>query len=70
MNCRISKPLEFDGSRSGLWEQIHKLGFKGLEFETFRKQAGLNSFPPTPRKCIEATPDTDGEPRISRMPRI
>ena len=28
--------------------------FKGLEFETFRKQAGLNSFSLTPRKWVEA----------------
>jgi len=39
----------------GIWEQIHNLDFKGLEFETFRKQAGLNSFSLTPRKWIEAT---------------
>ncbi len=28
----------------GVWEQIHNPDFKGLEFETFRNQAGLNSF--------------------------
>ncbi len=39
----------------GVWEQIHNPGFKGLEFETFRNQAGLNSFSLTPRKWIEAT---------------
>jgi hypothetical protein len=39
----------------GVWEQIHNSDFKGLEFETFRKQAGLNSFSLTPRKWIEAT---------------
>lgn len=39
----------------GIWEQIHNPGFKGLEFETFRGQAGLNSFSLTPRKWIEAT---------------
>ena len=39
----------------GVWEQIHNLNFKGLEFETFRNQAGLNSFSLTPRKWIEAT---------------
>ncbi len=39
----------------GVWEQIHNPNFKGLEFETFRKQAGLNSFSLTPRKWIEAT---------------
>jgi hypothetical protein len=39
----------------GIWEQIHNPDFKGLEFETFRKQAGLNSFSLTPRKWIETT---------------
>lgn len=39
----------------GIWEQIHNPGFKGIEFETFRKQAGLNSFSLTPRKWIDAT---------------
>jgi KilA-N domain len=39
----------------GIWEQIHNPLFKGLEFETFKNQAGLNSFSLTPRKWIEAT---------------
>lgn len=39
----------------GIWEQIHNPAFKGIEFETFRKEAGLNSFSMTPRKWIEAT---------------
>ena len=39
----------------GIWEKIHNPDFKGLEFETFRKQAGLNSFSLTPRKWIDAT---------------
>ena len=29
--------------------------FKPVEFDTFRKQAGLNSFNLTPKKWIEAT---------------
>jgi hypothetical protein len=39
----------------GIWEQLHNPDFKGIEFETFRNQAGLNSFSLTPRKWIEAT---------------
>ena len=39
----------------GIWEQLHNPDFKGLEFETVRNQAGLNSFSLTPRKWIEAT---------------
>lgn len=34
----------------GIWEQIHNPKFKGGEFDTFRKEAGLNSFHLTPRK--------------------
>ncbi|MDD3262213.1 MAG: KilA-N domain-containing protein [Candidatus Absconditabacteria bacterium] len=39
----------------GLWEQLHNPNFKGNEFETFKKEAGLNTFNLTPRKWIEAT---------------
>lgn len=39
----------------GIWEQIHNPDFKGGEFETFKKQAGLNSFHLTPKKWIEST---------------
>ncbi|HIJ83537.1 MAG: hypothetical protein HW380_2544 [Magnetococcales bacterium] len=39
----------------GIWEQLHNLDFKGGEFETFKKEAGLNSFHLTPRKWIETT---------------
>lgn len=38
----------------GIWEQLHNSGFKGLEFETFKKQAGTNSFSLTPQKWIRA----------------
>jgi hypothetical protein len=39
----------------GIWEQIHNPSFKGLEFETFKKEAGLNSFHLTPKKWVDAT---------------
>lgn len=39
----------------GIWEQMHNPNFKGGEFETFRKEAGLNSFHLTPKKWIVAT---------------
>ena len=39
----------------GIWEQLHNVNFKGGEFETFRKQAGLNSFHLTPKKWIDTT---------------
>ena len=39
----------------GLWEQLHNPYFKGVEFDTFLKEAGFNRFNMTPRKWIEAT---------------
>ena len=39
----------------GLWERLHNSGFKPLEFEEFRKQAGANAFTMSPKKWIEAT---------------
>ncbi|NJM54686.1 MAG: KilA-N domain-containing protein [Verrucomicrobiae bacterium] len=50
----------------GVWEQIHNPEFKGFEFETFRKQAGLNSFSLTPRKWIEATSAVGFQSRAGR----
>ena len=39
----------------GFWETIYNPGFKPVEFDGFRKQAGLNSFVMTPKKWIEST---------------
>ncbi len=39
----------------GFWELLHNPGFKPVEFDGFRKQAGLNSFTMTPKKWIEST---------------
>ncbi len=39
----------------GLWESLHNSDFKGVEFDRFRKEAGLNSFNLTPKKWIKAT---------------
>lgn len=39
----------------GLWEAMNNPNFKGVEFDTFRKEAGLNSFTMTPKKWIDAT---------------
>jgi hypothetical protein len=50
----------------GIWEKIHNPNFKGLEFETFRNQAGLNAFSLTPRKWIEATGAIGFESRAGR----
>ncbi len=39
----------------GLWEQLNNPAFNSVEFEGFRKQAGLNSFILTPKQWIEKT---------------
>lgn len=39
----------------GFWELLHNPGFKPVEFDGFRKLAGLNSFALTPKKWIEST---------------
>ncbi len=39
----------------GIWEQIHNPDFKPVEFDGFRRQAGLNSFTLTPKQWIERT---------------
>ncbi|MDA3939590.1 MAG: KilA-N domain-containing protein [Spirochaetia bacterium] len=39
----------------GLWEQINNPDFKGVEFDSFKNEAGLNSFTMSPAKWIENT---------------
>ncbi len=39
----------------GIWEQLNNPGFKVLEFEDFKKEAGLNSFTLTSKQWIEKT---------------
>ena len=39
----------------GIWEQLHNPGFKPVEFDGFKIQAGLNSFTLTPKQWIETT---------------
>lgn len=39
----------------GIWEQINNSDFNILEFEGFKKQAGLNRFWISPKKWIETT---------------
>jgi hypothetical protein len=39
----------------GVWEQLYNQDFKPLEFEGFRKQAGLNAFTLSPMKWVNAT---------------
>jgi hypothetical protein len=39
----------------GFWEQMYNPNFKPVEFDGFKKQAGLNSFVLTPKRWIETT---------------
>ena len=39
----------------GIWEQLNNPDFKPVEFDGFRKEAGLNSFTLTPKQWIEKT---------------
>ena len=39
----------------GIWESLYNPSFKPLEFEGFRKEAGLNAFTMSPQKWINAT---------------
>ena len=39
----------------GIWESLYNTNFKLLEFEGFRKQAGLNAFTLSPQKWVATT---------------
>lgn len=39
----------------GIWEQLNNPDFKPIEFDGFRKQAGLNSFVLTAKRWVEKT---------------
>ena len=39
----------------GLWEVLNNQNFNRVQFDTFRNEAGLNSFTMTPSKWIEST---------------
>lgn len=39
----------------GIWESLYNPNFKPIEFDRFRKEAGLNAFTLSPQKWIEAT---------------
>ena len=36
----------------GLWESLHNQDFKPVEFDGFKKDAGLNAFTMSPKKWI------------------
>lgn len=48
---RVRDTIEF----LGLWETIHNPNFKGVEFDSFRNEAGINAFTLSPQRWIENT---------------
>ena len=48
---RLRSTIEF----LGLWESFHNPNFKGVEFDTFKNEAGSNAFTLTPQRWIDAT---------------
>jgi len=42
----------------GLWEKINNENFKGVEFDTFKNEAGSNKFKISPQKWIKETSAT------------
>ena len=44
----------------GVWEQLNNSNFKPVEFDGFKKSAGLNSFTLTPKQWQEINPDIKG----------
>jgi len=48
----------------GIWELLNNQNFKPVEFDGFKKQAGLNSFTLTPKQWIETT-GAIGKPECS-----
>ena len=48
---RVRDTIEF----LGLWETIYNPNFKGVEFDSFRKEAGTNAFTLSPQRWIEKT---------------
>ena len=39
----------------GIWEELYNPNFNPIEFEGFRKEAGLNAFTMSPTKWVEST---------------
>ena len=48
---RVRDTIEF----LGLWETIYNPSFKGVEFDSFRNEAGTNAFTLSPQRWIENT---------------
>ena len=48
---RLRSTIEF----LGLWEKLYNPEFKGVEFDTFKNEAGSNSFTLTPQRWADKT---------------
>ena len=47
----------------GIWEQLNNSNFNPVEFDRFKKEAGLNSFTLTPKQWREQNPSLSGNMR-------
>ena len=48
---RVKNTIEF----LGLWESINNPNFKGVEFDSFKNEAGSNAFTLSPKRWVEST---------------
>ena len=48
---RVKNTIEF----LGLWESINNPNFKGVEFDSFKNEAGSNAFTLSPQRWVEST---------------
>ncbi len=47
----------------GIWEGLNNPGFNSIEFDGFKKQAGINSFTLTPKQWRDQHPGLEGNMR-------
>ena len=51
----------------GLWEQLNNPNFKGVEFDTFKNQAGTNAFTLSTERWIEKTSAIDLQQNVESI---
>ena len=58
---RVKNTIEF----LGLWESINNPNFKGVEFDSFKNEAGSNAFTLSPQRWSESAQEIS--PRLRRL---
>ena len=51
----------------GLWETLHNTNFNPLEFEGFRKEAGLNAFTLSPMRWIDGVQQGERQVKLNQI---